>query len=333
MAPDAGVWQLSLRALLLAATVGTQKAFAQECAYAGGWALRNDRSCPPTAPVECGTGAQPRCCPSGFKCTGDGDYVGNYCCSDPSDCRQLALERPQCPDSTWSLWGVNGKLDNGGWCCQSGQNGTYREDSNGIALLCTPSTATSLPQSHFWGEEISTASCSTTSTTTTTASTTATATGTGADTTLVSTTNAAPTASSNPAESTLATEPETVGSGSISTGAIAGAAVGGVVGGALLAAAIFFLWRRKRRQSAAGSPESTATSVAAGGGTSGWAYEEQNAKFGHGHSELAAPGPRFEMESTAHQAYELDASGQASHELDSANTSTRPTQREDAKFR
>ncbi|GJD04429.1 WSC2 protein [Colletotrichum higginsianum] len=107
----------------------------------------------------------------------------------------------------------------------------------------------------------------------------------------------------------------------------------GVAGGALLAAAIFFLWRRKRRQSAAGSPESTATTVATGGGSSGWAYEEQNAKFGHGHSELAAPGPRFEMESTAHQAYELDASGQASHELDSANTSTRPTQREDAKFR
>ncbi|KAJ0147095.1 hypothetical protein CTA2_840 [Colletotrichum tanaceti] len=311
MASDAGAWQLSLRALLLAATVVTREAFAQECAYAGGWALRNDRSCPPTAPVVCGTGAQPRCCPSGFKCTGDGDYVGNYCCSDPSDCRQLALEHPQCPDPTWSLWGVGGKLDNGGWCCQSGQNGTYRDDSKGIALLCTPSTATSLPQNQFWGEEIRTASCSETSTTTTAASTTATATGAGAD-----ATNAASTASSSPAESTVATQPETAESGSISTGAIAGAAVGGVAGGALLAAAIFFLWRRKRRQSAAGSPESTATTVATGGGeggSPGWAYGEQNAKFGHRYSELAVPGPRLEMESTARPTYELDASGNASH--------------------
>ena len=51
------------------------------CSYVGGWSLRvNSNSCPPDAPVQCGVGAQPRCCPSGFTCAGDGTYEGNYCC-------------------------------------------------------------------------------------------------------------------------------------------------------------------------------------------------------------------------------------------------------------
>ncbi|KAK1459891.1 hypothetical protein CMEL01_02890 [Colletotrichum melonis] len=147
-------WRFSLRSFVTAASIAVHSSFAQECAYEGGWALRNDRSCPPSAPVECGTGAQPRCCPSGFKCTGDGDYVGNYCCEDPSDCRDLSLKYPKCPNSDWTLWGVDGKIDNGGWCCQSGQNGTYRDNSNGIALLCTPATATALASNIFWAATV-----------------------------------------------------------------------------------------------------------------------------------------------------------------------------------
>ncbi|KAK1622505.1 hypothetical protein BDP81DRAFT_455309 [Colletotrichum phormii] len=325
---DATRWRFSLRALVTAASIAVHTSFAQECAYEGGWALRNDRSCPPSAPVECGTGAQPRCCPSGFKCTGDGDYVGNYCCEDPSDCRDLSLKYPKCPNSDWILWGVGGKLDNGGWCCQSGQNGTYRDDSNGIALLCTPTMATALGSNIFWAETVSTSYCSTISTTSTVATTSATATAasTAATTTTGASVTAAITATTMPSGSS--------DSSSMSTGAIAGAAVGGVAGGVLIIAGIFFLWRRKKRSSAGAKAGAIPATEA---GSSAWAYERKDGQGyggnGGGVNELAVPEPRAEMDSAMQPTYELDAAASNTPELDAAHSGARPSQRDDLKYR
>ncbi|KAI1868811.1 hypothetical protein JX265_006790 [Neoarthrinium moseri] len=101
------------------------------CGYEGGWALRSDSgSCPSEAPVHCSDGIQPRCCPSGLKCNGTGDFTDNYCCEESHDCSQQASDSPkvrdfqspktakctsnlrcsQCPDSDWILWGGDGTL-------------------------------------------------------------------------------------------------------------------------------------------------------------------------------------------------------------------------------
>ncbi|KAK1544684.1 hypothetical protein CPAR01_02186 [Colletotrichum paranaense] len=317
-------WRFSLRSFVTAASIAVHASFAQECAYEGGWALRNDRSCPPSAPVECGTGAQPRCCPSGFKCTGDGDYVGNYCCEDPSDCRDLSLKYPKCPNSDWTLWGVDGKIDNGGWCCQSGQNGTYRDNSNGIALLCTPATATALASNIFWAATVSTSSCSTSSTSSTLATTLATVT--AASTTATTTAGA----SATTAITATSTPSGTGDSTSMSTGAIAGAAVGGVAGGILIIAGIFFLWRRKKRSSADATPTTEA-------GSSAWAYERKDGQVyganGGAVNELAVPEPRVEMDSAMQPTYELDAAASNTPELDAAHSGARQAQRDDLKYR
>ncbi|KAL0941524.1 uncharacterized protein CTRU02_204287 [Colletotrichum truncatum] len=296
-----------LKSLSLALYLSAQLAQAQECSYEGGWALRNDRSCPPSAPVECGTGAQPRCCPSGFTCTGDGDYVGNYCCSDPKDCRALALSHPKCPDSSWTLWGVDGKLDNGGWCCTSGSNGTYRENSQGIALLCTPSTATSLPQSHHWAEPVSTSSCSTTTTAASSAATTTSAEATSA--------TAAGTETTSQPDPTNTAAPADKESNGLSSGGIAGAAIGGVAGVALIIAGIFLMRRRKK------SAAETTTATTEEGG---WASRDKKNNFGGYYNpaanEMPAQAARVELADTAQPTYELD--GSTPHELESIPTNT-----------
>ncbi|KAJ0305939.1 hypothetical protein COL516b_005048 [Colletotrichum fioriniae] len=224
----------------------------------------------------------------------------------------------------WTLWGVDGKLDNGGWCCQSGQNGTYRDNSNGIALLCTPTTATALASDIFWAETVSTSSCSTSSTSSTlaTASATATAASTAATTTAG--------ASATTANTATATPSGTNDSTSMSTGAIAGAAVGGVAGGILIIAGIFFLWRKKKRSSADASPTTEA-------GSSAWAYERKDGQRsggnGGGVNELAVPEPRAEMDSAMQPTYELDAAASNTPELDAAHSGARPAQRDDLKYR
>lgn len=69
--------------LLVVPFASAQDNTTDTCAYKGGWSLRVDsQSCPPSAPVSCDKGAQPRCCPSGMECAGVGDYVGNYCCAE-----------------------------------------------------------------------------------------------------------------------------------------------------------------------------------------------------------------------------------------------------------
>ncbi|WYZ36972.1 hypothetical protein EsH8_II_000478 [Colletotrichum jinshuiense] len=200
------------------------------------------------------------------------------------------------------------------------QNGVYRDNGEGIALLCTKTTATVLPQSHFWAKTVDTVSCSTTSTSTT--STTA------------ATDTPTSTGTSTPVETTEAVQPVTNESSSMSTGAIAGIAVGGVAGGALLVAGIFFLWRRKRKLNTnAQTRPTTGREV-----ETAWAYDAQTQKtpFGHGQggaNELATQELRAEMDSSTQPTFELDAQSTTAHELDSSHTVSRPIQRDEGKFR
>ncbi|KAF3800226.1 hypothetical protein GCG54_00003754 [Colletotrichum gloeosporioides] len=220
-----------------------------------------------------------------------------------------AIIAVKCPDSSWKLWGVNGKLDNGGWCCMDGFNGTYRDNSQGIALLCTSTTATALPANISWADAVRTSSCSVTATSTW--ATTATGSPVVSDT--VTTTGTATAASSTRTASAGNEE-----SGGISGGAVAGAVVGGVAGIGLILAATFFVWRRKQgSRTAATGPD--------GSNQGGSAYGEQSAGK-HAYqmpSEMSAQPSRVEMDGSPLPTYELD--GSTPHELDSAATSaTRP---------
>ncbi|KAF6803331.1 hypothetical protein CSOJ01_10971 [Colletotrichum sojae] len=304
-----------LRTVLATLLVGTRAVAAQECAYEGGWALRNSGSCPPAAPIECGTGAQPRCCPSGYTCTGDGDYVGNYCCKDPLDCRTQSLEYPQCPDPSWTLYGVSGRLDNGGWCCASGTRGSFRDDQYGIALLCLSSAVTVLPVNISWATTVATSSCSTSTSSTSTpvsitsgittaidtaGSASATATETGS--------SSSPSASTDPADSDS--------SAAMSGGAIAGAAIGGVAGVALLIGGIFFVWRRKRRAAAELAAEPQQNAGWTYGGEAKYAPQQQQFP-----GELPTQRSHAEMD-TNPTTYELD--GSLPQELDSTTAGSTP---------
>ncbi|KAL3299537.1 WSC2 protein, partial [Colletotrichum asianum] len=188
----------------------------------------------------------------------------------------------KCPDSSWKLWGVNGKLDNGGWCCMDGFNGTYRDNSQGIALLCTSTTATALPANISWAGAVSTSSCSVTATST--VATTSTGSSAASD---IPTTTGTGTAASSTGTALAGNED----SGGISGGAVAGAVVGGVAGIGLILAAIFFVWRRKRgSKTAATGPD--------GSNQGGWAYGEQSASK-HTYqmpSEMSAQPSRVEMD-------------------------------------
>ncbi|KAF6842754.1 hypothetical protein CMUS01_02747 [Colletotrichum musicola] len=303
-----------LRTLLAALLVGVRAAAAQECAYEGGWALRNSGSCPPAAPIECGTGAQPRCCPSGYTCTGDGDYVGNYCCKDPLDCRTQSLEYPQCPDPSWTLYGVNGRLDNGGWCCANGTRGSFRDDQYGIALLCFSSAVSVLPVNISWATTVATSSCSTsTSSTSTPVSITS------AITSAIDTAGTSATASEtgSPSSSPSAsTDPDSESSAAMSGGAIAGAAIGGVAGVALLIGGIFFVWRRKRRAAAELAAEPQQNAGWTYGGEAKYAPQQQQFP-----GELPTQRSHAEMD-TNPTAYELD--GSLPQELDSTTASSTP---------
>lgn len=79
--------------LMVAAAAAVAQA--ATCPFNGGWSLRVDAAaCPPSAPIACGAGIQPRCCPSGLQCAGDGDYVGNYCCPPGSATAPRLSTRP-----------------------------------------------------------------------------------------------------------------------------------------------------------------------------------------------------------------------------------------------
>lgn len=186
-----------------------------------------------------------------------------------------------------------------------GFNGTYRDNSQGIALLCTSTTATALPANISWAGAVSTSSCSVTATST--LATTSTGSSAASDT-------ATTTGTGTAASSTGTVSAGNEDSGGISGGAVAGAVVGGVAGVGLILAAIFFVWKRKRSSGAAAiGPD--------GSDQGGWAYGEQSAGK-HTYqmpSEMSAQPSRVEMDGSPLPTYELD--GSTPHELDSAATS------------
>ncbi|CAI6335439.1 unnamed protein product [Periconia digitata] len=204
---------------------------ATECGYEGGWALRvDDTTCPKDAPVNCGTGEQLRCCPNGLKCAGEGDYGGNYCCKEGEDCRSESSSTPQCPDQSWTLFGGNGTLEKGGWCCEPGTNGYYR--GNMDAVGCTAAGVRTLPTRLSFASTIATNAC---------VPPTSTASSTPAS------TSSTPT--STPSQSNEPPSPSPSSSSAGMPGAQIGGIVGGVVGGLALIGAIvgFILFRRKRQ--------------------------------------------------------------------------------------
>ncbi|PVH94192.1 hypothetical protein DM02DRAFT_676360 [Periconia macrospinosa] len=205
------------------------------CSYQGGWALRvQDRTCPIDAPVNCGVGAQLRCCANGLVCAGEGDYGGNYCCKEGEDCRKNAEAKPQCPDPKWTLWGGNGTLDKGGWCCEPGFNGFYR--GNMEAVGCTSAGVRTLPTSLSFASTIRTVAC--------------------VQTTSSSSLSNAPSTSSTPSptgagesnNSSSSSPSPSPSPSSISGAAIAGIVVGAIGGVVLVAFLVAFVLRRKKQK-------------------------------------------------------------------------------------
>ncbi|KAL8375805.1 hypothetical protein RB595_007090 [Gaeumannomyces hyphopodioides] len=238
---------------------------AQSCAYTGGWALRNAGDCPPAAPIRCGTGLQPRCCPSGQVCTGEGAYVGNYCCAPGEDCTRKATEAPKCPDPSFTLWGVDNSTNNGGWCCLSSADGMYeRQSDNTIAVGCNPRSG-SLGRNQFQASPLNAvASCAPTTRQPST------------------TQSSSVPAQSSPGATESPQPPPAAESQALGSGAIAGIAVGATVGGALLAllvVGIVVFRRRRSRMSQAG----TGTAVEAASGTPkhhpGGAFNDQKGPY------------------------------------------------------
>ncbi|KAK7959408.1 uncharacterized protein PG986_004262 [Apiospora aurea] len=226
-----------LRLLLLAAVAES----ANVCTYEGGWSLRLDAQfCPINAPINCGNGIQLRCCPNGLTCTGEGDFGGNWCCKEGEDCRTPAQANPKCPDPTWTLWGGDGTLKNGGWCCQPGDNGFYRGKVDAVG--CTAAGVRNLPTGYHFAKTVSTVACvaPTSSATSSTASATPTSVG-DAD-----------------------SDSNKTSSSSLSGGAIAGIVVGAMCGMGLIAGIFALAWYRKKR--ARNSEAAAAVAAAAAGG-------------------------------------------------------------------
>ncbi|KAK7995493.1 hypothetical protein PG990_014266 [Apiospora arundinis] len=213
--------------LLLLGAVARVVESANVCTYEGGWSLRISAStCPINAPVNCGNGIQLRCCPNGLKCAGEGDYGGSWCCKEGEDCRPQSSASPKCPDPTWTLWGGNGTLKDGGWCCEPGDNGFYR--GNMEAVGCTAAGVRTLPTNYHFASTVSTVAC------------------------------VSPTSSASSSQTTASQIPVTTNesdpnrnnnssSASLSGGAIAGIVVGAMCGMGVIAGIIALVWYRKKR--------------------------------------------------------------------------------------
>ncbi|KAK8115791.1 hypothetical protein PG984_012293 [Apiospora sp. TS-2023a] len=206
------------------------------CPFEGGWSLRIDAiNCPIDAPVNCGKGLQQRCCPPGLACAGEGDFGGNYCCKAGEDCISQASSSPQCPDPTYTLWGGNGTLDNGGFCCKPGSNGFYEGKMEGVG--CTAAGVRTLPTNEYFASTVRTVAC---------------------------VSSASSSFPSTPIGSTPMATAAAAGSSSssISSGTIAGIAVGAVCGVGLLACVCALLGYRRRRRDNNGHTAAPAAAAA-----------------------------------------------------------------------
>ncbi|KAI1874156.1 uncharacterized protein JN550_002735 [Neoarthrinium moseri] len=296
----------SLRHILTLALLAKNASSTVVCGYEGGWALRSDSgSCPSEAPVHCSDGIQPRCCPSGLKCNGTGDFTDNYCCEESHDCSQQASDSPkvrdfqspktakctsnlrcsQCPDSDWILWGGDGTLRYGGWCCLPGYVGYYSGRMQAVA--CTTTTVKSLPTSLTFASTVQTTPCST----------------------IGGTTSAGPTSSAPVSIPTAPSQSSTSDSEPMRPGEIAGITVGSVAGAGLVALAIIALiWRRRRakRRAEPNMPPATDQSVLPGTEQVMPTYYNEMSTAKNEPNELAG-SPRHEIGGGQHgrQVYEL----------------------------
>ncbi|KAK2060386.1 hypothetical protein LY76DRAFT_591478 [Colletotrichum caudatum] len=287
--------------VLATLAMAAQVILAQECNYVGGWSLRFPASsCPQDAPFDCGKAGdlQMRCCPTGLSCSGDGSYIGNYCCPDSTDskkCQELAFEYPKCPDSTWSLWAANDTIDNvpqtGAWCCAPGTMGVYRD--NGTAnYFCTTTTVTTLQTSIYWAKSLTTASCSTTTPTVVSSTTDHGASEPSSTTTSGSTTSSGST--------------DNGGSSGVSGGVIAGAVISGVSAIILTAVGLFLYLRRKKKLEV---EVTEAVNMSGGYGEQAAGDRSKRRRV----SELETVEPRLEMDGTK-PTYELDATAESMQE-------------------
>ncbi|KAK8045621.1 hypothetical protein PG993_005645 [Apiospora rasikravindrae] len=207
------------------------------CPYDGGWSLRvKSRYCPSSAPIDCGTGTQRRCCPAGYVCAGVGLQGGSWCCKEGEDCSNQAREIPRCPNQQWTLWGGDtGTISDGAWCCEPGFNGFYRGKVEGVG--CTDAGVNTLPGNTFFAKTVSTSQCATATPTSSSPS---------------SATAAPPTTTPAADGQTAGSSDEDDGKGGLGSGAIAGIVVGCVAGIALVAGIIgATMWRRRRHSQAA----------------------------------------------------------------------------------
>ncbi|KAK8052659.1 hypothetical protein PG996_011960 [Apiospora saccharicola] len=214
------------------------------CPYDGGWSLRVTSSyCPSSAPIDCGTGTQRRCCPSGYVCAGVGLQGGSWCCKEGEDCLAEAREFPRCPNQQWTLWGGNtGTVADGAWCCQPGFNGFYKGKAGGVGGVgCTDAGVNTLPSDTYFAKTVSTTQCVTSTPTPSSSSSSSSS---------VSAT-ATPTGSAADGQNAGETSPKEDSQG-LGTGAIVGIVVGCVGGIALIAGIIgVMMWRRRKNRATA----------------------------------------------------------------------------------
>ncbi|KAI1354256.1 hypothetical protein F5Y01DRAFT_26593 [Xylaria sp. FL0043] len=202
-----------------------------DCGFIGGYPLRQSDSCPSDAPIACGVGLQPRCCPSGFACVADTSTGGTYCCESGTNCIADVDSHPQCPKPTWNVWAY---VSNGsrGWCCEPNYYGfaTLANDGVGCQRIGdTIDTDTYHTVTQFFTSSVVCTSSSTTSSPT-------------ATTTSTTSSSASPSLSgSTPSSSSM---PKNRGS-SLSAGGIAGVAIGAAAGVVLIAAVARLLIKRR----------------------------------------------------------------------------------------
>jgi len=160
----------------------------------------------------------------------------------------------QCPDKSWTLWGVNGTLDSGGWCCLAGATGAYQNSTQlglSFGVGCYPDAFLAGTNTLAAAATVSTVSCTpSSSTVSSTSSSSTTASSTAASSTSASGSTNMPTSDTAGAQHVS----------SLSGGAIAGVVVGAVAGAALLGVLVFLLLRKKRRSST-GEPVAPAQEI------------------------------------------------------------------------
>ncbi|KAJ3577201.1 hypothetical protein NPX13_g3362 [Xylaria arbuscula] len=206
-----------------------------DCGFVGGYPLRDPDSCPSDAPITCGVGLQPRCCPSGFACITDATTNGTYCCENGVNCIADTIAHPQCPVANWNVWAYDSDGSRG-WCCEPNYYGFATLANDGVG--CQPIGDTIDTDTYHTVTQFFTSSVFCTSSSTTSSS--------------IATQTTSSSTTSSPTESAPSI-PASHNSG-LGAGGIAGVVIGAVAGVAFIVVAI---WLWKRRQLARNEPPAT----------------------------------------------------------------------------